>query len=447
MIVANLPNECNSSQISLFILAWCISRYKSGATQSIMKKSIFLLFTCSHQLMAGPETPIVEKTTSNGDWIKPLLDIRTRYEVGDIDGFDTSNSLTVRARVGLQTQKFHGFSALVDSEITRAALDEYSGGAKEADPFDPTKVVIADPETTELNQAYLQYEGMDTVFKLGRQRIKYDNDAFVGNVIWRQNEQTYDAFSLVNKSIPGLTLSYAYMNQVNRIFGSDADAPITPTYTNVENYDADTHLLNASYTGIKNLTLGSYIYLMDFEDIPSFDNNTFGVSAKTDAFGLTFYGELAYQDKAGKDSDDTAMYFHGTVTKAFGTQSVTLGMEHLGAGLKTPLATLHAFNGFADVFINQRANGSHNGITDTYISHTTPIFWGMKWINTFHIMGDNELSDGYGWEYDFVLTKKFNDHFLALAKLGVFSSNGDILSGKSAVPDATRFTVELNYVF
>jgi hypothetical protein len=142
-----------------------------------------------------------------------------------------------------------------------------------------------------------------------------------------------------------------------------------------------------------------------------------------------------------------ATYFHGTITKTMGDQALTLGMEFLEAGLKTPLATLHAFNGFADVFINQRANGSHNGITDTYVSHATPIFWGMKWINTFHIMGDNEVSDGYGWEYDFVLTKKFNDHMLALAKLGYFDSNGDVLNGKAAAPDATRFTVELNYTF
>jgi hypothetical protein len=347
----------------------------------------------------------------------------------------------------MQTKTFHGLSALVDGEFTRAAVDDYSGGAPEADPFDPAKTVIGDPETTELNQAYLQYEGWDTTFKAGRQRIKYDNDAFVGNVIWRQNEQTYDAFSFVNKSVPGLTASYAYVSQVNRIFGSDADATITPKVTNVENYDSDTHLFNASYTGIKNLTLGGYIYLMDFDEIPSYDNRTFGISAKTNAFGLTLYGELAYQEEAGQQSDKDAMYFHGTVTKNIGSQAITFGVEHLEAGLKTPLATLHAFNGFADVFINQRANGSHNGITDAYINHSTPIFWGMKWINSFHIMGDNELSAGYGWEYDFVVTKKFNDHFMALAKLGYFQSNGDILAGGKAAPDATRFTLELNYTF
>lgn len=410
----------------------------------LMKRKLLLFSSLALPLSANPFTA---KYNAPSTWLKPVLDVRTRYEMGDLDKLDTSNSLTMRARAGLQTIEHLGFSALVDGEFTRAAIDEYNGGARGAEPFDPTKTVIADPETTELNQAFLQYRGWDTVFKAGRQRIKYDNDAFVGNVIWRQNEQTYDAFSFVNQSVTGLTLSYAYVNQVNRIFGSDADAAITPSYTNVDHYEADTHLLNASYTGIKNFTFGSYLYLMDFDEIPSYDNQTLGLSAKTNAFGLALYGEFAYQEDAGVDQSMDATYFHGTITKTMGDQALTLGMEFLEAGLKTPLATLHAFNGFADVFINQRANGSHNGITDTYVSHATPIFWGMKWINTFHIMGDNEVSDGYGWEYDFVLTKKFNDHMLALAKLGYFDSNGDVLNGKAAAPDATRFTVELNYTF
>ena len=123
----------------------------------------------------------------------------------------------------------------------------------------------------------LQYEGFDTIGKVGRQKIIYDNAAFIGNVGWRQNEQTYDAISLSNKSIDGLTLNYAYLNQVNRIFGSDADAPLAPASTNVEDIAASAHLFNASYAGIKGVTLGAYAYIMNFEDVGAWDNNTFGV--------------------------------------------------------------------------------------------------------------------------------------------------------------------------
>lgn len=408
-------------------------------------KTAILLFTAPVLCAGTPES--IPTAPLADDWIKPMIDIRTRYEFGDIDGFDRSHAWTFRERIGLKTKAWNGFSALIEGEFSQAVVDDYHGGAKEADPFDPANTLIADPETNELNQVILQYEGFDTVGKIGRQRITYDNSAFIGNVGWRQNEQTYDAISFANKSIEGLTLNYAYLDQVNRIFGSKADAPLASNYTNVQDIGTSTHLFNASYTGIKGLTLGGYAYIMNFEDVSSWDNNTFGIIAKRDVLGVTLYGEIAWQDKAGTRGEDEAMYAHITATKTFGTQALTLGVESLGQGFKTPLATVHVFNGFADVTDAARLSAAHNGLTDIYISHTTPIFYGIKWMNVLHALGDNKISADYGWEYDSVLTKKFDDHFTAIAKFALFESEGDRYSGNSALPDATRFSVELNYVF
>jgi hypothetical protein len=380
-------------------------------------------------------------------WITPVIDIRTRYEFADVDPLDSSHAWTFRERLGLKTMAWNGFSAFIEGEFSQAAVDDYHAGAPGADPFDPANSPILDPETNELNQGYLQYEGFDTVGKAGRQRIIYDNAAFIGNVGWRQNEQTYDAVSLANKSIDGLTLNYAWLNQVNRIFGSEADAPLAAGFANVQDIATSTHLFNASYAGIEGLTLGGYAYVMNFADYGAWDNNTFGISAKGDLAGVTLYGELAWQDKAGPLAADEALYTHVNATKTFGSQSLTLGIEHLDAGFKTPLATVHAFNGFADVTDAARLSGSHNGLTDAYVSHTVSVFYGIKWMNVLHAMGDNELSTGYGWEYDSVLTKKFDDHFTALAKFAWFNSEGDGYTGVKALPDATRFSVELNYVF
>jgi Alginate export len=409
-----------------------------------MKTNITILMASASILHAGsPEMTPAPDPAALGDWIKPIIDIRTRYEYADIDGTDISHAWTFRERLGLKTTAWNGFSALIEGEFSQAVVDDFNGGALDADPFDPNNSLIADPETNELNQAFLQYEGFDTTAKIGRQRIKYDNDAFIGNVGWRQNEQTFDALSLSNKSIDGLTCNFAYLNQINRIFGSDADGPLP----NVEDVAASAYLFNASYTGIEGLTLGGYSYIMNFGDLGAWDNNTFGLSAKKDVFGVLLYGELAWQDKAGLSGAGEALYLHTTATKSFGPHAFTLGVEHLDAGFKTPLATLHAFNGFADVFVAGRANGSHNGLTDTYLTYSLPVFWGMKWANTVHAMGDNELTAGYGWEYDSVLVKKFNDQFTAIAKFAWFNSEGDGFVGTAPVPDATRFSIELNYTF
>ncbi len=419
-----------------------------------MKTKATLMFIAAPIVYAGTPDPVTAPGPAE-QWITPTVDIRTRYEYADIDPLDSSNAWTFRERLGLKTMAWNGFSALIEGEFSQAAVDDYNGGAPGADPFDAANSPIFDPETNELNQGYLQYEGFDTIGKIGRQKIIYDNAAFIGNVGWRQNEQTYDALSLSNKSIDKLTLNYAYINQVNRIFGSDADAPLAPGFANVEDVAASAHLFNASYAGLEGVTLGAYAYIMNFEDVGAWDNNTFGASAKGDLLGLTLYGEMAWQDKAGVLGDQDALYAHVTATKnlktsAFDFGALTLGVEHLDAGFKTPLATVHAFNGFADVTDGARISGAHNGLTDAYVSHTIPIFCGIKWMNVLHAMGDNGLGSGYGWEYDSVLTKKFDDHFTAIAKFAYFDSDGDDYTNNAiadSLPDATRVSVELNYTF
>ncbi len=424
-----------------------------------MKSKFALFLSTAGLLHAG--SPDLETTLAPKPepWIKPIIDIRARYEYADISPFDQSNALTIRERVGFKTMKWNGLSLLAEGEFTQVAASDYNAAAgPDAFPFDPKNSPIADPRNAELNQAYVQYEGFDTTAQVGREKIIYDNAAFIGNVGWRQNEQTFDAITLTNKSIDALSFKVAYINQVNRIFGNEANSPlvaVAPTatgpakiFSNVQDIDANVGLLNASYTGIKEVTLGAYTYLMEFEDKENWDNNTFGGSATGDAFGLTFYGEVAWQDKAGFTADDDAFYFHGITTKKFGTQSVSVGIEQLNSGFKTPLATVHIFNGWADVFDAGRLESNHNGLTDVYASHTTPLFYGLKWTNMLHAFGENEISTGYGWEYDSMLVKKFNDNFTALAKFAFFESEGDVYTvNGTAVPDATRFSIELTYTF
>jgi len=49
----------------------------------------------------------------------PLLEWRARYEFGEQDGSEASHAATMRARVGLQSQDYSGFSGLLEFEATR----------------------------------------------------------------------------------------------------------------------------------------------------------------------------------------------------------------------------------------------------------------------------------------------------------------------------------------
>lgn len=46
--------------------------------------------------------------------------------------------------------------------------------------------VVADPMGNEINQAWFNLHFSDHNFKLGRQRIVFDNQRFIGGVAWRQ---------------------------------------------------------------------------------------------------------------------------------------------------------------------------------------------------------------------------------------------------------------------
>lgn len=401
-------------------------------------KTTLLLTTAAAvtALHAGTPVPAPLETPKETSWLIPTLDARLRYEFSNVGGFDDSHALTLRARPGLKTIEWNGFSALAEGEFTGAAIDDYDGGAPGADPFDPANSLVADPQNAELNQAFLKYHGFDTTVIAGRQRIIYNNAAFVGNSGWRQNEQTYDAASVGYESEGGFKASYAWVNRVNRIYGAQADDAFSEVDSNV-------HLLNASYSGFENVTLAGYVYLMDFHDrtLSGWDNDTYGGFVETPVAGIDLHAEFAVQNDAGPANDLTACYFHLNASKTMGKCTLMAGVEQLDNGFQTPLATLHGTNGYADTTDSLRAAGTTGGLTDNYISFTAPLPWDLKWTNVAHFFGDNNVSADFGFGWDSLLMKKFDDHFSATAMLGYFDSND------SRYLPATKASIQIDYAF
>ena len=121
------------------------------------------------------------------------LNLRLRAEIVDATSLEGAQAYTERLRAGYGSKPFNGFSFSFDFEDIRTADDDlYNASGIHGDP---AKVVVADPEGTELNQGYLKFQDPDQRLTLmgGRQRIILNDARFVGNVGWRQNEQTFDA--------------------------------------------------------------------------------------------------------------------------------------------------------------------------------------------------------------------------------------------------------------
>src|SRR5262245_4003353 len=204
------------------------------------------------------------------------LDMRARYEHADADGFAPSNAATLRTRLGYGTQPWEGLSAYGELEnIAAADKDAYYDGIP---PNTRDRTTIADPVDTEVNQAYLMLDRPDwlgTLVKGGRQRIVLDDHRFIGNVGWRQNEQTYDAgWAQTSLGLEGLSVGYGYIAVVHRIYGDRGSTPPT------RDWDSNSHLVRVAYDVAPWFQPAAFAYLLDLRHAPTdSSNNSYGVRA------------------------------------------------------------------------------------------------------------------------------------------------------------------------
>lgn len=413
-----------------------------------MKKQILLPLAAAltASAYAGPAPVVAAETSSIDDWFKFSFNARARIEQRHEQGKDNSWAGTVRIRPGLMVGKEEGLSAFIESEHTLAFIDDYQVGTPQSSSLSPYKAnntAIGDPENNELNQLYGQYKGHGALIRAGRQRVIYDNAAFIGNVGWRQNEQTLDA-GLLDYKRDNYTFKYAYASRVNRIFGSDAAGA-------VKALKGDAHLVNGSFN-FSDHKFTAYAYLMDFSEqqFARASNNTFGGFFDFALGGGKLHTEFAYQTEAGKQADYTDYYGHLKYGNKVGSFSYNLGAEYLGKDTVTPLATVHAYNGFADVFTGDRLgltsdDAQWNGLTDLYAMVGTKAPGDVALKGFIHGFWDKDVSQFYGFEFDAVAAKKLSDDLKAIAKYAYFFGNND--TDNKFHNNVAQFSVELNYQF
>lgn len=334
------------------------------------------------------------------------LNFRLRYEDVSWEGLENADALTLRSRLTYTSGSLNGFGLKLEMDDV-SALDDVDYRTAGNDTAFPGTVIIPDPESTEVNQAFVSYTAGVTSVKLGRQRILLDNQRYVGGVGWRQNEQTYDALSVTGKPLADTDVFYAYVDNVNRIFGEQNP---------IGDHRQNTHLLNAKYNGLSAGSLTGYAYLIDNESAPALSSDTFGARwlGKVNE-QLSYTLEYASQRDAGDNPVSySADYWLAEAAGSLGAVNLKLGYEVLGsddgiAGFATPLATLHAFQGWTDRFLNTPANG----INDLYASVGGSL-GGVNLTLVYHDLSADEGSMSYGQEFGFSAAKKIGAFNLLL---------------------------------
>jgi hypothetical protein len=388
------------------------------------------------------------------------IDLSARYRFEHVDdnaAADQANASTIRTTLGYTTGSFHGFGLrLMAYDVSDVFVDDFNDATGR--PNAKTNfATVADPSETDLLEGYLSYSGTQdtilngTTLKLGRQIITY-RDApfhrFMGTVLWRQNWQNHDAFTLQNKSLPETTINYAYTWNVNRIFTDESIG----TGGNVAEFDSDSHFVNVKYDGFKYAKLEGYAYLLDFDNSPANSTDTYGGRVSggypvSEKIKLIYAGEYATQGDYGAatvalDED----YYLGEIGVKFTPgnviSSVVLKIDYevlTGNGINaflTPLATGHAFQGWTDRFLFTPADG----IEDTYFTAVVGAY-GAKFIASYHMFESDNLGYDYGDEIDLLLTKTFKKHYTLGAKIGIYDADtnvNNVARGGSRAADVTK---------
>lgn len=376
--------------------------------------------------------------------IKPIIDARLRYENVDQKLLD-ADALTLRVRAGAEAKKGN-FTFLAEAEGTVAIVDDYN-----AFPFPllapekqqrPQYAVIADPNNIELNRLQLQYRSNGNALTIGRQRINLDDQRWVGSVGWRQNEQTFDAVRGEAKLGP-IAADLTYAVKQRTIFGTDA-GPRT---------GLDGHFVFGGAGSKLGPVEGKlFTYLLDYDE-PFFlanSSKTFGGSLSSavplgQTTKVSLRASYAVQsDYKSNPFDYRADYWNfegGTTVAGF---NLLGGWDKLGSNkghaVQTPMATLHKFNGWADVFLTTPPLGLEDGyVTLSRKFDGVKLLPGLNANVTFHQFDSDKGNVEYGTEWDASAGFK-------LGKLGLLVKYADYHADDFAV-DTRKFWVQAEWSF
>ncbi len=350
---------------------------------------------------------------------------RYRFENVDQAGFKKdANASTLRSVLGFKSAEVYRLNGHIEIEdVSELGPDTFNNTINGV----TDRPVVADVDGTEVNILTLTSSHIsDSKLLAGRYHKVLDNARFVGDVVWRQNHQTFDGATFTNTTLEDVEFFYGYMWNVNRIFGDDSP---------VGDIDSANHLFHVNYSGLKDSTISLYSYLLDLEDLSAQSSATFGGLATGkqplgDNFSLLYDLEYAYQS----DYQDNPANYHANYLRAgtgigYKAFSLSGGFELLGSdsgkiAFSTPLATLHKWNGWADIFLNTPPEGLQDSYGKlAYVQNEWSKNLGKTVLEfVYHHFQSEEGNITYGREWDVNIVQHFYERYYAGVKFAHYDA-------------------------
>lgn len=373
--------------------------------------------------------------------LDPYGDLRYRLEVVDQGGLpEDAAASTLRIRAGFKLGEWHGFSLQVESEgIVRLGPEDFNDTVNGKAAFP----VVADPESVQLNQAFLRWKPHAAVeLAAGRRAVNLDNQRWIGSVDWRQNDQTLDLAQVTLRPAKGVSIDYFNAWRVDRIFGEDSPQGVFR--------DTDINAVRIAHAASPVGTVSAYGFWLDIPSHPGSSSRTLGVRLIGDqpvAEGtrLLYAAEYARQSDHGANPADFGLdYVLIEPGVAIGGWTLRAGLERLegngAVALQTPLATLHAFNGWADKFLVTPPDGLRDLYGEVGYKFADGALKGLVLRAIVHDFGATRGDAAYGQELNLLAVYPIRPNLVALGKFAHYAED-------SFGADTTKGWLSLQFSF
>ena len=357
----------------------------------------------------GAEEPFgIEQALAHGRF---SLELRPRYNrIDESDKVERAEGVTVRAVAGWRSAPFHGLRLTLEGIHTDHLGPKHFNDDSALFATSPYPL-LPDPSYTGLNQAHVEYTGVEALrLSLGRQIVRMDDQRWVSDNDFRQIPQLFDGVSAVYTGIENTELSASHYWRMRSTSGVSSELKLS--------------LLHAAWNPAPGHALAAYAYFHDQAQNGAFtgfaDNSyrVIGVRAEGSAVAwhaLDFPYTFEYaQQRPYADGDDRieANYWRAGAGLASTAWTVRYDYEVKGSnaglyGLQMPLTDFYAFNGWTLHFFNT----PRTGLRDQWLTlrYAVSAF-------TLHAEAHRFRSDyasiGLGRENDVRLTYLFNENCL-----------------------------------
>lgn len=341
-----------------------------------------------------------------------------RYRLENVDedkALHNATASTLRSRLTLNTGSWRNSKALLEIDnVSSIGGERYNSTVNGHGHYS----VVADPTGTDINQAAVIISpNQDAQFTLGRQRINLANQRFIGSVGWRQNEQTFDGVRYNQKVASNWQLDLATLHNANRVFGPKGSA-------------ADLHgrfnLATLNWQLLPTQQLSAFVYDFNFDRLQARDSSTQGLDYSGNLSALPQFKwqlALASQKDAHQAPVDLSHHYHRIdLSYNFGPFTGKVWQERLAGdgntAFQTPFATLHAFDGFADLFLTT----PNQGVRDNALEFSLPLN-STKLAVSYHQYDSDAGSQQLGSEVNATLAWDPTPQLNLLVKLAQYNAD------------------------